>query len=458
MKQLRTVITLSLAVLFILIQLLCVRQSFATPADEHSERSSCVVCGMYIDEFHDTSTELILKDGQKIETCGVACMLRVINDRGGPDAFTSIVVHDWDTKALAPAAEATYVIGSRIIPDMLPNIIAFQNKESAEAFRAKEGGELLNFTQALLSISPMGMTMPTRIKTAVLPPKGSLAVGVGYMHMTMDKVKLGSDSVDPLDFVRRPGQMMGPKKMTSDAKMLMVNYGITDNISLGISESYFKKKMETYTMMGTATETTYNDGFGDVDVTLRYGLWRNVYYSKFFSLLVGATLPTGNFKEEFVTMPGLQTGIGAFTFTGGMLFSHRYKNLWFHYMASYTDVPENGDDYKFGDTARFGAALHYTPNYNFVAGLEIDAANSAKDKYQDIKVDSTGGFRSNITAVADWRFLTAFGGNFSIRAFGGIPIYENLNHFKMGMMEKAKMGGGYFAAGMINFSKRFPIF
>jgi hypothetical protein len=73
-------------------------------------------------------------------------------------------------------------------------------------------------------------------------------------------------------------------------------------------------------------------------------------------------------------------------------------------------------------------------------------------------VDSTGGFRSNITAVADWRFLTAFGGNFSIRAFGGIPIYENLNHFKMGSMEKAKMGGGYFAAGTINFSKRFPFF
>src|SRR4030042_6790860 len=114
MKQLRTVITLSLAVLFILIQLLCVRQSFGTSADEHNERSSCVVCGMYIDEFHDTSTELILKDRQKIETCGVACMLRVINDRGGPDAFTSIVVHDWDTKALAPAAEATYVIGSGV--------------------------------------------------------------------------------------------------------------------------------------------------------------------------------------------------------------------------------------------------------------------------------------------------------------------------------------------------------
>jgi nitrous oxide reductase accessory protein NosL len=458
MKQLKIVITSSLAVLFILIQLLCVHRSFATSEDEHSKRHSCVVCGMYIDEFHDTSTELILKDGQKIETCGVACMLRVINDRGGPDAFSSIMVHDWTTKNLTPAAEATYVIGSKIIPDMLPNIIAFQNKEDAESFRAKEGGELLNFTQALLSISPMGMTMPTRIKTAVLAPKGSLAVGVGYMHMTMDEVKVGSDSVDPLDFVRRPGQMMGPKKMTSDAEMLMINYSIRDNISLGIGEAYFRKQMETYTMMGNDTETTRNRGFGDVDLTLRYGLWRNAYYSKFFSFLLGTTLPTGNFKEEFVNMSGLQTGIGAFTFTGGMLFSHRYRNFWFHYMASYTVALENGDDYKFGNTTRFGAAVHYTPNYDLMAGLEIDASDSAKNEYQGIKVDNTGGFRSNITAIAQWRFLTALGGNFSVRAWGGIPIYENLNHFKMGMMEKAKLGGGYYAAGTINFSKRFPIF
>jgi nitrous oxide reductase accessory protein NosL len=427
-------------------------------AEKNEKRNSCKVCGMYIDQYRDTSTELTVKNGERLETCGVADMIRIINDRGGPDAFSSIMVHDWKSRALIPAATAAYVIGSRLIPDMTPNIIAFEHREDAEAFSVKEGGEMLNFTQALLSISPMMMTMPTRIKTAVLSPRGALGVGVSYMHMTMDKVKLGSDSVDPLDFVGRPGQMMGPRKMTSDAEMLMINYSITDNLSIGINSSYFDKTMETYTMGGKATQTTKNDGFGDIGVTFRYNVWKNAYYSKFFTLLAGTTLPTGDFKKELITMPGLQNGTGAFTFTGGLLFSHRYKDLWFHYLASYTGMLENGDDYKFGDTTRFGAALHYTPNYDVMAGIEIDGVYLAKDKYLGANVDNTGGFRSNLTAVGEWKFLTAFGGHFSVRASGGIPIYEDLNYYSMGAAEKVKLGGGYFASGTINFSKRFQVY
>jgi len=424
-------------------------------AGKTDERSSCKVCGMYIDQYRDTSAELTLKNGEQLETCGVADMIRIINDQGGPDAFSSIMVHDWKSKALIPAATAEYVIGSKLIPDMTPNIIAFEHKEDAEAFRVKEGGEMLNFTQALLSISPMMMTMPTRIKTAVLSPKGALGVGVSYMHMTMDKVKLGSESIDPLDFVRRPGQKMAPKEMTSDGEMLMISYSITDNLNLGINGSYFDKTMETYTMGGMATQTTKNHGFGDIDVTFRYNVWENVYYSKFFTLLAGATLPTGDFKKELITMPGLQNSTGAFTFTGGLLFSHRYKDFWFHYLASYTRMLENNDDYKFGDTTRFGAAIHYTPTYDLMAGIEIDGAYQAKDEYLNADVNNTGGFRSNLTGVAEWKFLTAFGGNFSVRASGGVPIYENLNHYSTGGSEKVKLGGGYFATGTINFSRRF---
>jgi nitrous oxide reductase accessory protein NosL len=439
----------------LIILMLCIPA--AVFAEKDAGRHSCKVCGMYIDQYEHTSAVLTLKNGKKLETCGVSDMIRIINDQGGPDAFSSIEVHDWKSRALIPAAGAVYVIGSRLIPDMTPNIIAFEHKEDAEAFRAREGGEILNFTQALLSISPMMMTMPTRIKTAVLSPKGALGVGVNYMHMTMERVKLGSESIDPLEFVGRPGQMMAPKKMTTDAEMLMVNYSITDNLTMGVNASYYDKTMETYTMGGKAIQTTKNDGFGDVDVTFRYNCWKNVYYSKFLTLLVGTTLPTGDFKSDFIAMPGLQNGIGAFTFTGGLLYSHRYKDFWFHYMASYTGMLENGDDYKFGDQTRLGFAIHYTPNYNVMAGIEMDAAYQAKDKYLDANVDNTGGFRSNLAAVGEWKFFTAFGGNFSVRASGGIPIYEDINHYRVGQSEKVKLGGGYFTTGTINFSKRLSV-
>ena len=303
----------------------------------------------------------------------------------------------------------------------------------------------------------MGMTMPARIKTAVLSPKGALGLGIGYMHMTMDKVQLGSESIDPFDFVKRPGQLSAPKQMISDAAMLMANYGITNDLSLGINAAYLDKKMESYAQGGRLVTTNTNSGFGDLDATLRYNLWNDAYFSKFISALAGMTIPTGRFKSEYITMPGLQTGAGAFSFTGGLLFSHRFKDLWFHYQGSYSAMLENPDFYKFGDIPRLGAAVHYTPTYDFMVGVEVDGAWYGKDRYQSADLHNTGGFRSNVAGVIDWKFITALGGNFSIRASGGIPIYEDINHERVGLMEKTKMGGGYFVSLMLNFSRRFPI-
>ena len=420
-------------------------------AEEHVVRETCIVCGMYIDLYHDTSCELTRKDGKKFKTCGVACMIRLVNDSGGPDAFTSIMVHAWDNKELLPASKAVFVIGSKVIPDMIPNIIAFSSKEAAEEFISREGGETLDFTQGLLSISPMGMTMPVRLKTAVPSPRGAYSIGAGYMLMTMDKVKVGSDTADPIDFVRRPGQMMGPKKMETKAEMLMLMYSLTDNLSASVSLPYFDKKMEKYIKGGKATDTTTNSGFGDIGLSFRYNLWKDVYYSKFFSLLAETSIPTGDFDKDYIFSPGLQIGTGAFTFTGGLLFSHRISDFWFHYSASYTAACENGDEYKFGNISRAGAAIHYTPAYNFMAGLETDANWYEKSKYKGTTVGNTGGFRSYLSPVIDWRFLTAMGGNFSLRLTGGIPLYEDMNHYTAGTSEKVQMGRGYFANVMITF-------
>jgi hypothetical protein len=51
---------------------------------------------------------------------------------------------------------------------MLPSIIAFKDLREAEHFIEKQGGELISFSQALLTISPAAMTMPVRIKTQIL--------------------------------------------------------------------------------------------------------------------------------------------------------------------------------------------------------------------------------------------------------------------------------------------------
>ncbi|MDD5035299.1 MAG: nitrous oxide reductase accessory protein NosL, partial [Methylococcaceae bacterium] len=143
-------------------------------------RESCKVCGMYIDRYQKSAAELVYKDGSKEHTCGVACMLRVVEDEGGLSAFKSVQVHDWVSGKLVDAGTATYVIGSQVIPDMIPNYIAFAKREEAEAFAAQKGGEVIDFPMAFDDISPVGTTAPFRVRTAVTPGRGNFRVGVVY--------------------------------------------------------------------------------------------------------------------------------------------------------------------------------------------------------------------------------------------------------------------------------------
>ncbi len=423
---------------------------------EGTDRESCHVCGMYIDQYQKTAGKLEYKTGEVVQSCGLACMLRLVQDAGGPDAFTALLVKDWVLGIPLPAEEATYVLSSTVIPDMLPSIIAFKEREEAEHFKEENGGELISFSQALMVISPSAMTMPARIKTAVLPAKGASGVGLGFMTMTMDKVVIGTDSVDPSNFIKRPGQMKGPKKMTTQATTLMASYGLTDSMAVDVKASYLDKKMEMYTMGGKDTVTTKNDGISDIHLSYRYSLYKSTYYNHFIALLAQASLPTGDFDKEYIQQPGLQNGTGDFTFGGGLLYSYRYDDIWLHTMASYTYMLENSDDYQFGDQTQFGLALHYTPNYDWMVGVESDTTYYDYNEYKGDNVGNTGGTRSMLTGVASWRFLTALGGNFNLRLTAGLPVYQNLHDTHMlNGMQSVQMGGGWFGSLSITFNRRY---
>jgi nitrous oxide reductase accessory protein NosL len=410
-----------------------------------AERQACHLCGMYIDQYQHTAALLTDRDGNETATCGVADMIRFIEDSGGPDAFTAIKVVDWDTHQRIDAASAVYVIGSDLIPDMVPNVIAFGTKEAAEQFISEHGGAVMSFTQALLSISPMGMTMPTRVNSAVTSPKGAMGIGVGYMYMNMDDLMIGSDSVSFTEYKNQTGKGKGPKEMTSEGEMFMLGYGITDKLSTMIKTSYLKKKMVS---QGMGAATTRSEGMSDTDVSLRYNVWRDIYYSKFISVLGGITLPTGDFDSApmMIMMPGLQLGIGTVGYYGGLLASARYGDFWLHSELSYSVKPENSDDYNFGDTAKIGLAVHYTPNPNFMIGLETDYTVTGKNEYNGVKRDDSGGKKAMAAVISSWRFLTAMGGNFNLKVTAGVPYYEDVN--------AGGLGANYFANAMITFKRR----
>lgn len=440
-----------------LLSLLLLLPAVAALADGGGARPGCQVCGMYLDQYQQTTGTLKHQDGKTTQTCGVPCLLRLVQDAGGPDAFSAIQVRDFKTGKELPAKEAAYVLSSDLTPDMMPSLIAFASTEAAIAFQLEHHGAIVTFDQALAVISPMAMTMPTRMQSAVLPAQGSLGLGVGTMHMEMDTPKIGSDSEDAYDLVVRQGGM-GPKEMTADGTMLMASYGITDDLALGINASYLEKKMVSYTMGGASTSETTNTGLSDTDVSLRYNLWKDTGYSQFVSVLGGASLPTGEFDKELVSMPGVQMGTGDFTLLGGLLYTYRLGDFWMHASGSYRYKLENGDDFKFGDDRSLGLAVHYTPNYDMMLGLEADAVSTEKNEYNNVEVAKSGGFRSNLAGVASWRFLTALGGNFTLKLAAGLPLYEDLKHETMANgTEKTQLGGGWFGNLSLSFQRRFAV-
>lgn len=426
------------------------------------EREECRVCGMWIDQYQRTAAELVYKDGRKEHTCGVVCMFRILEDEGF-DAFSAVTVRDFHSGAVVDAREASYSIGSRVIPDMIPNIIAFKDRASAEAFQAKEGGEVIDFEGGLQIITPRGQTVPFRLQTAVTTGKGSFGLGAGFGYLRRDDIKLGSDSRDPRKFIKsRPQQPRAPSKMESYGQSLFVNYGITDRLALLANLPYFEKETSRYEKNLQTGEVRTIDadaaGLGDLDLRFRYNLWRNAIENTWVTATLTTTIPTGRFNKAFIDSPALQSGAGAPSVGGGLLFSYSWRDLWFHSSATYTGKLRNGDEYRFGNEAAAGIALHYTPRYDYMFGIEADAIHAEKNEFKGVTVGNTGGTRVNLTFVADWRFLLALGGNWTLRAAIGLPIHEDLNRRTIGPREQVQLGGGFFANAAVTYATRFPFF
>jgi nitrous oxide reductase accessory protein NosL len=451
----KAAIKISAVLLFF--QLMCL--STPLSAEETKKRESCRVCGMYIDQYQKSAAELVLKDGTVEHTCGVACMLREVEDAGGISAFKSVKVHDWVSGELVDAETATYVIGSKVIPDMVPNYIAFAKREEAEAFAAKQGGDLMDFKLAYEDVSPVGTTSPFRLRTAVTPGKGNFSVGVVYGYTQKDQVKAGSNGVDPTGFIHNNrAQPRAPLESQGQQQALTFNYSPTDDLALFMNVPWFEKRSETLTQptAGTFGKSVANtNGIGDITLEGRYNVWKSTRWDKFASILLGTTLPTGQFSgtrgaDGLIAMgPGMHLGKGTATFTGGLLYSERWKDFWLHTSALYNVNPKNDDDYAFGNVASVGLGLHYTPNYNWMVGVELDASYTEKNEDRSTKIGNTGGTVTNLAVVTDWRFLNAFGGNFKLRSSVGLPIYEDLNSQKArnarGEFEQVQLGDGFFA-------------
>ena len=92
----------------------------------------CAQCGMDLSKYQRTQYEIHWTDGTTKIMCGVQCGLtQQILHR---DKFKSSVAKDYYSGRLFDAAKGFYVFGSKIIADMAPGFIAFEQRADAEKF------------------------------------------------------------------------------------------------------------------------------------------------------------------------------------------------------------------------------------------------------------------------------------------------------------------------------------
>ncbi len=457
------------------------------------KKQSCRVCGMNIQEYKRSAGRLVWKDGSYQYTCGIACTLREIEDAGGLGKFQSVLVHDWNSGKEIDIKDATFVVGSDVIPDMIPNYIAFETFEAAEKFRREKGGDIMTYALAFEDSSPRGNTVPFRVRTAVTPGRNAFSTAATFGYMQKDAVKMGESGMPGANFIQsNPSQPRAPGQFQMMTQSIVFNWSPTDRMALFMNLPWSERRttgFQRQAIMDPKTGRPVRDpvtgvvktkivdtvataeGLGDMQLEMRYNLWRSNRFDKWFSMLVGTTLPTGNFNDLrqldlatgnqiVATAPGMQLGKGTATLHGGLIYSQRWEDFWFHGNLFYQVNPENNDHYSFGDQSIAAIGLHYTPNYDLVIGVEMDAIYNDKNRDGRIRINNTGGTEANIAGIFDWRMFNGLGGNFNLRGAVGMPFYQDLNYKDIrsplgGNARQVQLGEGFFANIAITWQTRF---
>lgn len=107
----------------------------------------CGQCGMDLSKYQRTQYEIRWTDGSVTKTCGVQCGLTQQLLHG--DKYKSSVAKDYYTGSLLDAPTGYYVFGSKIVADMAPGFIAFQQRADAEKFQKESGGQIMSFDESL---------------------------------------------------------------------------------------------------------------------------------------------------------------------------------------------------------------------------------------------------------------------------------------------------------------------
>jgi copper chaperone NosL len=133
------------------------------PADD----AACALDGMVLKDFPGPKAQIVYQDGQIAVFCSLTELFEVLYSGESKRAIQALYVQDmgqadWQQPRghWIDARKALFVVGSRKMGAMGPTFGAFAQQQDAQAFSAREGGRVLQFSEMSPAILPLASHTP----------------------------------------------------------------------------------------------------------------------------------------------------------------------------------------------------------------------------------------------------------------------------------------------------------
>jgi hypothetical protein len=412
------------------------------------------------------------EDGSKVGVCSINCAAE--ESKSACKTPKAVWVADYNTGALIDAREAAWVKGGSKQGVMTQKAKwAFADKSAAQAFIDRNGGEPAEFGQIMIAANEesrengsthmgdhAGHHMVPGSQMLFNPafgddiylthPAGMWMVNYKFMHVDMEGLRHNTTDVPVTSIgpMKQYPYMMIPTIMSMNMHMMMVMYGVTDELTVMVTANYQAGEMDMLMDMdmGTGPGAPMNtSGFGDTEL-------RGIYkINQYLNGSLGITIPTGSIEKnidvmgmEFRAPYDMQLGGGTFNLRPALTYSQLSADALWNWgaQAMYTwHISKNDNDWAYGDNFKltwwlqraFGPVTGWLRMvYNDTA--EIRGCDTQIQKLLDMNGAPTPDADPNNYGGQRLDFLlgTSFTkGPFSLGIEGGIPVYENLNGLQL---------------------------
>lgn len=272
--------------------------------------------------------------------------------------------------------------------------------------------------------------------------EGDWMVGLSQMHLEQDGNLVGTTSVSN-------AQVLGQfptihTSMQMDMTMLMVMYGVTDDVTLNLMIPYTSMSMPHLNRAGQ-TFTTYSDGLGDISLTAITPLFDD--YPHRIQVEGGLSFPTGQIDVRWPTPTNpnqlleypMQLGSGTVDLIGAMTYLGNTDSMnWGCQVRGLVHPYRNSRGWSPPDNLTVTGWVSPRVSDSFSPSVRLRGSTWGNVRGQDTELNPAANPNSDPTLQAGTRLDALLGVNFALgvndeghghrfSVEGGVPIYQNLS-------------------------------